>query len=261
MHLGNDTEIEPHCLHFLYHELISTQRGAHSYAVTSEQFKLHTEFFSFMRKGSDALRPIITFDDGQMSDYEIALSILQASDQTARFFITPSLTGKPGYMGWNEIQSLLRAGHAVGAHGWSHNLLTHCDKKQLDTELLRSRRTIEDATGCSVTTMSFPGGRYNHRVLRACREAGYTRVYTSIPRAEPLDLEFIVGRVNVDSGWRVDKLAKVLLHEGHLLGSLRRSYRFKKLMRTTMGDNLYNKLWTFVNMNAPDAEEETSNIA
>lgn len=261
MHVGHETEIEPHCLHFLYHELIAAQRGTYSYAVTSEQFKLHAEFFSFMCKGPHALRPFITFDDGQMSDYEIALPILQANDQTGRFFITPGWAGKPGYMGWNEIRSLCRAGHAVGAHGWSHTMLTHFDKKQLDDELLISKHTIEDAVGCSVTTMSFPGGRFNRRILRACQEAGYTRVYTSVPRAEPLDLEFIVGRVNVDASWRVDKLARVLLHEGQLLRSLQRSYRFKKLMQTTLGDNLYNKLWTFVNMKASNTEEETSNIA
>ena len=33
--------------------------------------------------------------------------------------------------------------------------------------------------------MSLPGGRYNRHVLTACQQAGYTQIFTSIPRAEP----------------------------------------------------------------------------
>jgi peptidoglycan/xylan/chitin deacetylase (PgdA/CDA1 family) len=58
----------------------------------------------------------------------------------ARFFITAGWTGKkPGYMGWEELRSLHEAGHSIGAHGWTHALLTHCSEKDLQTELSSAR--------------------------------------------------------------------------------------------------------------------------
>src|SRR6185437_12879132 len=123
---------------------------------------------------------------GHLSDYEHALPLLQARNLQARFFITVGWTGqKPGYMGWNELRSLHEAGQQIGAHGWTHTLLTHCSDKELATELGQARLTLEDKLGTAITTMSLPGGRYNRHVLAACEKQGYTQVYTSIPRSEP----------------------------------------------------------------------------
>ena len=120
----------------------------------------------------------------------LPLPILQSRGLTAQFFITVGWTGKkPGYMGWPELRALHESGQMIGAHGWSHTLLTHCSEKDLQTELSSARLTLEDKLGTSITTMSLPGGRYNRRVLAACQEAGYTQIYTSVPRAETLPWE------------------------------------------------------------------------
>src|SRR6185437_14596919 len=112
--------------------------------------------------------------------------LLQARDMKAHFFITVGWTGrKAGYMNWNELRALHEAGQLIGAHGWTHTLLTHCSEKDLQVELVNARTALEDGLGSSITTMSLPGGRYNRKVLAACEQAGYTEIYTSIPRSEP----------------------------------------------------------------------------
>src|ERR1035441_4804186 len=100
-----------------------------------------------MRKAeSCGFWPEVTFDDGHISDYEYALPILQSRALTARFFITVGWTGKkPGYMGWRELRSLHESGHLIGAHGWSHALLTHCAQGDLDKELHVRRLQFVDA--------------------------------------------------------------------------------------------------------------------
>jgi len=165
----------------------------------------------------------------------------------AHFFITVGWIGMiPGYMGWPQVRSLIDAGHIVGAHGWSHALLTKCSAKELDRELNASRKLLEDKLGIAVTTMSFPGGRYNGRVLAACQEAGYTRVYTSEPRLETTVSAFTVGRVNVSSHRSADWIFGLLQLRSRELINLQRQYHIKTTARTILGDRLYDKLWAVV---------------
>lgn len=211
------------------------------------------------RKGS-ALEPSVTFDDGHISNFEYALPILQGRGMKAQFFITAGWTGrKSGYMGWQELRALQAAGQSIGAHGWSHKLLTHCNGRELHTELIDSRRMLEDKLGMPITTMSLPGGRYNHRVLSACQEAGYTQIYTSIPRTEPTPPGLIVGRLNILSGMGLDWIADLFESDKSALPRLSRLYRLKTLAQTLMGDRIYEKLWALLNHEeaTADATEET----
>ena len=150
-------------------------------------------------------------------------------------------------MGWPELQSLHRAGHVIGAHGWTHTLLTHCSERELQTELRDARLTLEDKLGTAITTMSLPGGRYNGRVLAACERAGYREVYTSIPRAESLPLGATVGRLNIRGDMQPEWIAKLFEPGGDLLNSLGKQYGRKEAAKKLLGDKLYAKLWALVN--------------
>jgi peptidoglycan/xylan/chitin deacetylase (PgdA/CDA1 family) len=177
---------------------------------------------------------------------------LQARGLTARFFITVGWTGnKPGYMGWPELRTLHESGQLIGAHGWSHTLLTHCAQRDFDTELSRPRLMLEDKLGASITTMSLPGGRYNNRVLAACREAGYTHVYTSAPRAEQSAAGFTIGRLNIRGDNTVEWIASVLQPGSRVLSSMERQYRIKAVAKRLLGDGLYDKLWAVLNRKEP----------
>ena len=129
------------------------------------------------------------------------------------------------------------AGHIVGTHGWSHALLTHCSARELDRELNASRKLLEDKLGIAVTTMSLPGGRYNRRVLAACKEAGYTRVYTSEPRLEATVSAFTIGRVNVSSDRSVSWIHALLQPQSRELSKLQRQYSIKKAAQVFLGDS------------------------
>lgn len=203
---------------------------------------------------ASGLWPRITFDDGHISNFEYALPILQSRGMEAQFFITAGWTGyKHNYMGWNELRSLQQAGHLIGAHGWSHKLLTHCSEKDLDTELGRARKTLEDKLGASVTTMSLPGGRYNHRVIKACEATGYTQVYTSIPRSEPALPGPMIGRLNIRGDMKAEWIAAVLQPGSRTLAALARQYKVKEVAKAMLGDSLYEKVWSLLNRKEPDA--------
>jgi peptidoglycan/xylan/chitin deacetylase (PgdA/CDA1 family) len=240
-------------LHLLYHEL-RPSKTSYSYVVACEDFEKQADLFARLQqtKGSK-LRPEITFDDGHISNYEYALPILQSRGIQARFFITVGWTGnRAGYMDWKELRALSEAGQSIGAHGWTHTLLTHCTDQDLHRELIDARQTLEDHLGMAITTMSLPGGRFNRRILTACREAGYTEVFTSIPRAEPLPLTSTIGRLNIRGDMSLSWIEKLLQPESPLLAKLERQDRIKTTAKSLLGDNLYAKLWALLNRQEPE---------
>jgi len=246
-------------LYLLYHELRPASSD-YSYVVETTVFEQHLNLFRQVRETEGcSLWPEITFDDGHISNFEYAMPILQSRGFIARFFITVGWTGqKHGYMGWQELRELHGSGQMIGAHGWSHTLLTHCSKDELGDELSRSRLTLEDKLGIPISTMSLPGGRYNRRILAACEEAGYTQVYTSVPRAEQMALGSTVGRLNIRGDMKLEWIASMLHPESGVLSRLGQQYQIKAAAQRLLGDSLYGQLWSLVNRQEPDSDTKAT---
>jgi peptidoglycan/xylan/chitin deacetylase (PgdA/CDA1 family) len=242
-------------LFFLYHEL-RTEPSHYSYVIQRNIFEQHADLFLRARtQGDSTLFPEITFDDGHVSNYDVALPILAARNLAATFFITVGWTAtRPGYMDWDQLRALHAAGQRIGAHGWSHTLLTHCDHNALTTELNTARLTLEDKLGTAITTMSLPGGRFDSRVLAACRAAGYNHIFTSVPHAEPPALPFLIGRLNLRSNITIDTLTQLLDARSGALARLERHDKWKSALKKTLGDRMYAKLWATMNRQEPEPE-------
>jgi Polysaccharide deacetylase len=242
-------------LHLLYHEL-RPEKSRYSYVVECDIFDKQMELFVRLRQAKNCdLRPEVTFDDGHISNYEYGLPILQNRDLQARFFITVGWIGKRlGYMDWRQLRALNDAGHLIGAHGWTHKLLTHCTEQDLQIELNNSRHALEDNLGSAITTMSLPGGRFNRRVLAACQEAGYTEVFTSIPRAEQFPLGPTVGRLNIRGDMSLLWIENLLQLESGILTKLQRQDRMKGAAKSLLGDQLYTKIWALLNRQESEAD-------
>jgi peptidoglycan/xylan/chitin deacetylase (PgdA/CDA1 family) len=242
-------------LFFLYHELRG-EPSNYSYVLERTAFEQHADLFLHARTlGDSTLWPEITFDDGHLSNYEIALPALAARNLAATFFLTVGwIATRPNYMDWSQVQSLHAAGQQIGAHGWSHTLLTHCDDNALQTELQTARLTLEHKLGAAITTMSLPGGRFDQRVLAACKAAGYKHVYTSNPHAEPPSLPFLIGRLNLRSNTTLDTLTQLLDSRSGALTSLERQDKWKAALKKTLGDRIYAKLWAALNRQEPDTK-------
>lgn len=242
-------------LFFLYHEL-RAEPSSYSYVIERNVFEQQADLFLHARTlGNTTLWPEITFDDGHISNYEIALPSLAARNLVATFFLTTGWTGtRPGYMDWHQVQALHAAGQHIGAHGWSHTLLTHCDDDTLRTELEKPRLSLEDKLGAPITTMSLPGGRFDRRVLMACKAAGYSHVFTSVPHAATADLPFLIGRVNLRNTTRLETLTQMLDLSSGSLARLEHQDKWKSALKRILGDRLYSRLWSVLNRQEPDSD-------
>ncbi len=243
-------------LFLLYHEVRSAGSD-YTYAIALDRLEQHLGFLAQLRRtGATGLVPEITFDDGHASDVHLAAPALARHGLHAHFFITAGWTGtRPGFMDWAGVRALHSAGHRIGAHGWSHRLLTHCSPGELRQQLEPPRVLLEDRLGCPVTTMSLPGGRADRRVFDACQEAGYTQVFTSAPRPEPNPDAPVIGRLNLRGDVTIEFLHHLFEGDRRLLHRLQRSAQAKEIAKNLLGDRLYARLWGILNHEDRDSAE------
>lgn len=71
------------------------------------------------------------------------------------------------------------AGHEIGIHGFSHNLLSKMDNASCAADLDKAEQVIARVAPRPVLFRP-PGGAYNHNVLAEARKRGYTTVLWSI---------------------------------------------------------------------------------
>jgi peptidoglycan/xylan/chitin deacetylase (PgdA/CDA1 family) len=256
-------KLQPNCRtspYLAYHEITEAE-SEYLYGISRGQFKEHLccvqRLATANRSGSTLLH--ITFDDGHVSQYDQAFSVLQELSMKATFFVTAGWTGKrPGYMTWKQLAELARYGHEVQSHGWSHTLLTQCSAKELQIELLRSKQALEDHLGAKVSAISLPGGRWNTRVLEACRESGYEQVLTSDPwkvSEDVMGLQ-IAGRWMVTRTMSAQRIQFLLNGKGATLYLLRARHFAKETAKLVLGDSAYRSLWRTL-ANKAKSQEDT----
>ncbi len=121
----------------------------------------------------------ISFDDGNLSDIEIALPHLIARGLQAEFFVVTGRIGTAGSLSVSNIQDLQAAGMEIGSHGVDHVDWRKLNRDQLASELEVSRDRLADICGRTIVSAAIPYGEYNGRVFRGLKEAGYTSAYNS----------------------------------------------------------------------------------
>lgn len=124
---------------------------------------------------------VISFDDGDVSNIEVALPRLRERGMTAEFLITSDFVGQPGMLAAADVRALAEAGMGVGAHGRSHAFLEDLDPSVLESELRDSRDRLQQISGCEVTSLALPGGRGGERERCAALALGYRQLLGSVP--------------------------------------------------------------------------------
>jgi peptidoglycan/xylan/chitin deacetylase (PgdA/CDA1 family) len=225
---------------FVYHEIVPGE-CPYTYSTTCQQFEEHLSFLA-------GLNPAIsvTFDDGHASHYLYARELLAKYSVNATFFVSVGFIGsRADHMTWEQVRSLRTAGHSIQSHGWSHKMLTLCSEAQLIEELSRSKRVLEDRLSSTVDALALPNGAATDRVLHACANAGYTRVYNSNPwsrRTEAHGIE-VIGRLNVRRTMTPADLERLIRAEQRPLATVRLSYALRRSLRRAIGERLYHFLW------------------
>lgn len=122
----------------------------------------------------------ITFDDGNDSDALIAAPILSHRDLKADFFVLAGKIGRKGYLSEAQIKQLDGDPlFSIGSHGMDHCAWTDIDDAALSYEVKTSQNRLSQLCRREVDSAGLPFGRYNKRVLKALKTAGYNSIYSS----------------------------------------------------------------------------------
>jgi peptidoglycan/xylan/chitin deacetylase (PgdA/CDA1 family) len=124
---------------------------------------------------------IISFDDGDVSNLEIALPLLTERGFAAEYFITADFVDQPGMLSTAGVRALADAGMGVQSHGCTHRYLEDLDAAALEAELRESKQRLESLTGGAVEALALPGGRGGERERRMALQLGYRDVLNSEP--------------------------------------------------------------------------------
>jgi peptidoglycan/xylan/chitin deacetylase (PgdA/CDA1 family) len=183
---------------------------------------------------------ILTFDDGHVSNHEVALPILVEHQLRATFFITAGHIGTAGTMSWNQIRDLHAAGMEIGSHTLTHRSPSTLDDDDLRYELLESKRILEDGLGVPVTSVSSPTGFFNPRMRSIAREVGYRGLcFGQAGLAADNGDPFSLKRVAVKRAMSEAQFDALLRFDRAIVCRLRLRQWVRDLARKTLGPNTY----------------------
>ena len=185
-------------------------------------------------------RIMVSFDDGDVSQAEIALPCLERLGLRGVFFITSGFVGQPGMVSRRQLRDLADAGMRIGGHGASHRFLSSLSNSGLAAELHESRDSLQQIIGRRVDWLALPGGRGDQRVLEAAFAAGYRAVFGS----EPGDNRELgpgrpLQRVAISRGMSLSAFQQILAWQGASVRHLRWRYRLLQLPKKVFGDERY----------------------
>jgi peptidoglycan-N-acetylglucosamine deacetylase len=183
---------------------LASAAGYQSMAPTGQWFG---RTFTGLRRGSKQLA--LTFDDGPNDPHtQRLLEVLARHNVHATFF----LIGRYVQQRPDIVRELVKAGHVIGNHTFTHSLLTFKSVNELRTQLENCDRALTDAAGEHSNLFRPPFGGRRPAVLRIARHMGLEPIMWNVtgydwnaPSAEHIERK-VTGRVR---GGDV-----ILLHDG-----------------------------------------------
>ena len=122
---------------------------------------------------------LITFDDGYQNNLAAA-NQMQSRGVPGVFFLSTAYIDGPIFecnlydkwcqqlpgsnphwyrpLTWEDCRTLLGLGMDLQPHGHWHRVVGHLGQKDMEEEILLSKRAVEDVLGCEVKAFAYPGG-------------------------------------------------------------------------------------------------------
>lgn len=184
---------------------------------------------------------VITFDDGCETDLIAVAPALTEAGYQATFYILSGYLGRRGYLSPMQLRELSDLGFEIGSHSVTHRIVTNLNEDELCSELVDSKRKLEDLTGKRVDHFSCPKGRWSRRVVDVAHEAGYRSVATSRIGVNSSGTDcYALTRVAVLRETSLKKYREIIKGKGLLLR--RAGAAALSLGKRSLGNRVYEKV-------------------
>ncbi len=184
----------------------------------------------------------LTFDNGYENGYTAkVLDVLKAKKVPVVFFVTGHYVKDQPEL----LKRMVKEGHLIGNHSWSHPDMTRISDSAIRKELDQVQKAVAEVTGQKeMRYLRPPRGIFSERTLAVSHQAGYVSVFWSLAYKD--------WDIHAQKGWKyaydnvVAQLhpgAVILLHSvsrdnAEALGSIidaarKQGYEFKRLDQLT----------------------------
>src|SRR5436190_1544525 len=249
------------CVFLMYHELALPNReccqsdpGYIRYVLSAEEFEsqmlaVRDHGMRGVSVSHGLLHPesavVITFDDGCETDLLTAAPVLTKLGFGGTFYVVAGKVGKPGFMRGAQLRELSGAGFEIGCHSMTHPYLPDLDEAGLQREIAAAKVELERILGKAIEHFSCPGGRYDSRVIRIAKAAGYRTLATSVPRANsPSSDPFHLGRIAITRG--MSNPSFLNLCRGNALWKLQLKVGLNDSAKRLLGNTAYDRLRSLI---------------
>jgi len=116
---------------------------------------------------------VLSFDDGNVSDFTTTAPILKKHGFGATFYVSPGWVGLAGRLSWKQVKELDAQGFEIGNHSASHPNMLHITEEQVREEIAAVDRACKEHGVRKPTTFAYPGEHHDRRIVKALAEAGY----------------------------------------------------------------------------------------
>jgi len=168
---------------------------------------LPDQLYAYLTTGAPLpSKPVmLTFDDGDLDQYETAVPILEKHGFKGAFFIMTVAIGRRGkqpYMDKAQIKDLADRGHTIGAHTWDHHNVKKYQGDDWKIQIEEPKAKLESITGKPVKYFAYPFGLWNKQALPEIQKRGYAAAFTLADgRDEQLPL-YTIRRIIAGGQWK-----------------------------------------------------------
>lgn len=127
--------------------------------------------------------------------------------------VPPNAGGQNEFMTWQQLQGLVDAGMAIGAHSHSHAQFSTLRRDELKYELTKCKSELESRLGVNVTSLSYPVGArtsFDSSMFSMVEDCGYDLAFSFEPVVN-LNLRsrrYELGRISVDIPYHESNLVE-----------------------------------------------------
>lgn len=118
----------------------------------------------------------LTFDEGYENGYTASiLDTLKETGVKAAFFVTYDYCKNSPEL----VERMIREGHIVGNHSYSHPSFPKCTDEEVKEEITLLHEYVKDNFNYEMTLFRFPMGEFSEKTLSEVQKSGYTSVFWS----------------------------------------------------------------------------------
>ena len=152
--------------------------------LSKDQFEAHMELFKsgdytlvslddLMANSHKTAHSTISFSEGFKDSFDLGMIPLLEAGIPFAVFITPNKMGTAGYITWEQVNTLQRAGVTIGVNPNAKNNMTMASDASVRSNLKTTAIQFEKAMGYAPKYVSYPFGNVSTAVMDITKDLGY----------------------------------------------------------------------------------------